>query len=237
MAICGKCGRVGSVAEIRACSLSGVPHNEGASVPKVKWADMKTSDIEDAKSTGGSLYEGELPTSGTYVWNSKTFKLNPSNSSGNQMVEVLWLLDGAASGHPEFDGAPWFDNFVMVKQNAWKPKQFCEAMKIPYGDFLDMVVDEEGNITKMGSLAVKNGVTLKANVKRKPNREGDLKLDFGQYFPLHKDDDEKPAKPGKKAKAGKATLAAEPEPEKPAGKAAKASGKKGKKAKDDEPPF
>lgn len=202
-------------------------------MPKVKWGEGITAEmIDEAPDSGGSRYEGDLPPAGVYAFDAQSM-VKMEASTGSDMVKVLWLVNGKASpgNKKEYDGAPWWDNIVVVKQNMWKIKQLVAALGISSADFLGMVVDKEGKVLKMGNLVVEKGVSLKASVKRSPNRDGDLQLDFGSYIPLKPASDD--AKPAKAAKSKKGNTAPEPEPEPEPAK----SGKKGKKAKDDKPPF
>jgi hypothetical protein len=225
MAVCGKCGRMGTVAEIRACAFDNKPHG-GQGMPKIKYGDGITAEmIDDAPETGGSRYEGDLPPAGTYPWVLQSITFGP-NSNGNDMHSMRWAIDGATGDKAQYNGAPWWDNIVVVKQNLWKVKQFCRAVGISTADFMAGVTDEAGNVLKFGSTKTE-GLRLKANVKRQLGNDGNLKLDFGQYFPIKEEDDAKPAGKGEK-KAKKAD--AEP---------AATDGKKAKKAKKDKeaPPF
>lgn len=203
-------------------------------MPKVKWGEGITADaIDDAPDTGGSTYEGDLPPAGVYVFDAQSM-VKKDAESGNPMLAIRWVVNGKASpgSKKEYDGAPWWDNLVVTKQTMWKVKQFCKALGITSADFMGMVVDEEGKVQKMGKLVFDKGIQLKANVKRSPNREGDLRLEFGSYLPKA-DAASDDAKPAKAAKSKKGNTAPEPEPEPEPAK----SGKKGKKAKDDKPPF
>ncbi len=201
-------------------------------MPKIKYGDgIDASMIDDAPETGGSRYEGELPPAGTYPWVLQSITFGP-NSNGNDMFSMRWAIDGATGDKAQYNGAPWWDNITVVKQNTWKVKQFTRAVGITSADFMNAVADESGAVLKFGSHKT-DGMRLKANVKRQLGNDGNLRLDFGQYFPAKDEDEAKPAAEGKK---GKKKDAPEPAAEPAASDGKKA--KKGKKAgKDDAPPF
>jgi len=231
MAICGKCRRRGTVQQIRDCALNGIPH-KGEKVPKVKWGNFKEDDVINAADTGGDMYEGELPPAGVYVFNAKIVQ-KVDASTGNPMLKILWLIDGKKSpgeNSKKYNGAPFWDNTVVVEQNMWKVKQLCAGLGITAKDFLSgMVVDEDGKVTKIGPLIVEKGIQIKAAVKRKPDKDGNLQLDFGRYLPIKSDEETDAEADSDKSAKGKAKGA-------PASKA-DSKAKKSKKDKGNEPPF
>jgi hypothetical protein len=248
VAICGNCGRRGSVAEIRACSFKGTPH-EGEKVPKVKWGKGLTADAIDNASDSGQVYEGKIPPAGVYTFEIRTMKYIAKNSNGNPMVSFMLLMDDPRKEMKEFAGCPLFSQIVVVEQNDWRIKEFTRSLGISARDFLDnCVTDENGAILKFGALKVAGaGLHVKVNAKREPTRDDPdtYRLDVKNFMPLRKaEDSEAEAKPkkGKKApepaeepsaaKKGKKGADKTPEPA-----ATKQGGKKGKKSQDEEPPF
>lgn len=222
MAVCGNCGRLGTVAEIRRCFFNNTPHGEGEGkyMPKVLWGDdISASAIDEApEAQGVSMYEGPLPPNGLYTFRLQKITAGKS-SNDNPMVAIRWAIE-ASGDKAQYNGAPWWDNLVVLKQNLWKVKAFCRAAGITAADFMKPVTDDEDNVLKFGNKKTE-GMTIRARVIQKPDRDGNMKLDFGAYFPP-KGEEEEPAadaKPGKAGKKGK---------DKKAGK---------KAAADDAPPF
>lgn len=225
MAVCGNCGRLGTVAEIRRCFFNNKPHGEGEGkyMPKVLWGDeISAQEIDDApESQGGSLYEGPLPPNGVYTFVIQKIQATKS-STDKPMVAIRWAIDGATGDKAVYNGAPWWDNIVVGKSTLWKVKSFTKATGITSADFMKAVTDDEDNILKFGTKKTE-GMKVRARVIQKPGNDGNMRLDFGAYFPPKGDEEATaeaeaaPATEGKKSKKDKA-------------------GKKGKKG-DDAPPF
>lgn len=222
---CG--GKHASVDEVKTCAV-----NKGDVMPKQIWSGLSSKMVDEAAdSVQYDDYEGDLPTAGAYGWDLKHMKVTTSKQD-NPMVEILWINDGERK--PEFKGAPWFDNVTMIESTTWKIKQLCLAIGCSSDDFINkMVVDDANKVTKIGKLTT-DAIHAKAKVKRAPNQDGNMKIEFAQYLPKKDSADDAPK--GKKAKdSGGAAAAAEAAPASDAKKSKK--GKKSKAADTDEPPF
>lgn len=219
-------------------------------MPKAKWADISTDDIESAESSGRQPYEGSLPKAGVYRFRLIQAKQEKSQG-GNDKLRTGWELDGSyKTEHEKYNGAPLWDHMPVMQSTAFRVKALCLALGVTSKDFYGATVtDEDGVVTKMGSRVFKDRDVfcyINVMVETDPDgqREDQLKLRGVGYLPK-KDDDEdtsgasdpepdtKPAA-GKKPKKG----AAAPEPEAKAGKTKKPKGKaKGNEDDDGEPPF
>jgi len=224
---CG--GKHASVDEVKMCAI-----DQGDVMPKQIWSGLSSKMVDEAPdSVTYDDYEGDLPTAGAYGWDLKHMKVKTSKQD-NPMVEVLWINDGER--RPEYKGAPWFDNITMIESTTWKIKQLCLAIGVSSDDFINkMVVDDEDKVTKIGKLTT-DKIHAKAKVKRAPNQDGNMRLEFAQYLPKKEGSAAEATEPkAKKSKgSGGAAAAAEAAPASDAKKS-----KKGKKSKaaDDEPPF
>jgi len=209
--ICGHCGKIHeSVERVRECA-----RKEGT-VPKVTWGAFSAEDIDNAPESTFVPYEGPLPPAGVYGWTVGRMTKTTSKAD-NPMLVIVWENDGAKD--KKFKGAPVWDRPVMTKQTMFRIRDLCAALGVTSNDFLNkMVADEDGNITKIGKLAVEK-IHVKAHVVRKPDNNNEMRLEIGKYIPL-----------------GQKSDAEEDEAEAKADAKASKKGKKGKKD-DAEPPF
>lgn len=211
-------------------------------MPKAKWADISTDDIEEAKSDGRQPYEGPMPKAGVYRFRLIQAKQEKSQS-GNDKLRTGWELDGSYKPeHAKYNGAPLWDHMPVMQSTAFRVKALCLALGVTSKDFYNnTVTDEDGVVTKMGQRVFKDrDVFCYINVtveKGDEEREDQLKLRGVGYLPKKDDEEEATAdaeETAPAAKSGKKSKATEPE-------AKPAKGKKGKKkgAEDDdtEPPF
>lgn len=203
-------------------------------MPKATWDDLDANDIDSAEASSFEAYAGELPKGGVYRFKLQTVKKGKSKEENDKLLWI-WKLDGSwKPAHKAYDGCPVFDHMPMTKSAAFRAKAAAAALGLTAAEFLKMVTDEDGRVTKIGNIVLEGKdiyVYLNVGVRRE---EGyDPSLTIKNYIP--KDDGEpgkaddadaedKPAK-GKKPKEGKET----------GGKAE--TGKKGKKGKKDEVPF
>jgi hypothetical protein len=228
---CYHCGETHlTVFEVKMCAI-----DQGDVMPKQIWSGLSSKMVDEAAdSVQYDDYEGDLPTAGAYGWDLKHMKVAKSKQD-NPMVEILWINDGERK--PEFKGAPWFDNVTMIESTTWKIKQLCLAIGCSSDDFINkMVVDDANKVTKIGKLTT-DSIHAKAKVKRAPNQDGNMKIEFAQYLPKKEGSTAEAAEPkAKKSKDdGGAAAAAEAAPASDAKKSKK--GKKSKAAATDEPPF
>jgi hypothetical protein len=188
------------------------------------------------------------------VYRFKLIQLKQETSQGgNPKMRSGWELDGSwKPEHGKFNGAPLWDHMPVMSQTAWRVKALCLALGVTARDFYGKtVVDEDGIVTKLGPLVVKDRaiyayINVRIERDEAGEREDQLKLNGGGYLPKRDSDetndgtnaDEDDAEPeAKPDKAKKAKKGAEPEPQ-PEPEAKKTTGKKGKaKKNDDEPPF
>lgn len=205
---------------------------------KAKWADLDIDDIESAEGNSGG-YTGEVPPAGLYRFEVAQMK-QATSGAGNDKVVVLLKLDGSwkPEKHSKFNGCPVFDHLPVTKSAAWRVKALCDALGVTASDFIrNVVVDEEGVITKIGPKVIQGKkVLVYANTRVEPAQgeyDESLRLKGAGYLPKADDAVEDSAEDvEEKPKAKKAKgESAEPKADK-----ASKKGKKGKKD-DDEPPF
>lgn len=198
-------------------------------MPKAKWGGNVTADAIDQAETGYQAYAGELPPRGVYRF--RVVKAEQGTSGGgNPKLKVFAILDGTwKKEHAKYDGCPLWDHMPVLDSTLFRVKAFCSGVGVTSKEFLTgMIVDEEGLVTKIGSLAFNNEkrpVMVYINVVQ--DSSGDtpqLKLNGGGYLP-------KPE--GEEADTSEA--ADEAKPSKKAGK--KKAGKSASVDDDSEPPF
>jgi hypothetical protein len=165
-------------------------------LPKATWGgDLTAADIDGAeRNTGFTPYAGPLPPAGVYRFAIKQMKKGESGS-GNPKLLTIAELDGSwKPEHKKYDGAPLFDHMPVMKQTAFRIAALTDALGISASEFLSkMVVDEDGKVTKLGSLGDPNGLLIYINVKRRPAENGyaeQLQLSGTGYIPAPESGDE-----------------------------------------------
>jgi hypothetical protein len=172
-------------------------------MPKATWGSggeaLTAADIDGAEQREGfAPYSGPIPPAGLYRFVLKFAKKGQS-STGNPKLQMLWELDGDwKPEHAKFEGAPLWDNMPVMKSTAWRVAAFCEAVGITSAEFLNkMVVDEDGKVTKLGSLGDPAGIMAYINVSKRPANAQyaeQLQLNGAGYLPAQ--DGEEAQEPG-----------------------------------------
>jgi hypothetical protein len=180
-------------------------------MPKATWSSLSTQDIDEAETREGS-YAGALPPRGVYRFKVRYMKQGQSNA-GNDKLVVFSTIDGTwKPDHKKYDGCPLWDHMPMTKESAFRAKALCAALGVSASDLMTKtVVDEDGNVTKIGSKVFKDkDVFLYVSVRVEKSDEYDDKLALaGPGYMAAPDEDEAEAdetpatKPGKGKKKGK----------------------------------
>lgn len=162
-------------------------------MPKVKWtSDISVEDIEEATSI--QQYVGKIPPGGIYRFALRQCKTGTSNADNPKLIN-LWILDGSwRPEHKKFDGCPLWDHLAVTKETAFRVKALCDALGVSYKDFMTkMLVDEEKNVTKIGTLKVQGEDLLVCiNVRRDEDPEYGERLVLGKggYSPVPEDEED-----------------------------------------------
>ena len=162
-------------------------------MPKATWGDFSSEDIDKAEQREGfTPYSGLLPRAGLYRFTAKFMKKGVS-STNNPKLQILWELDGSwKPEHKKFDGCPLWDNMPVVKSTAWRVRAFCEALGLSSKEFHSRIItDDDGKVTKLGSLGDPAGLQVYVNVSQRPASEGydaSLQLNGSGYLPIDDDD-------------------------------------------------
>lgn len=176
-------------------------------MPKAKWtddSDLTADEIDNAEDSGGA-YAGPCPPSGVYELVLKRMRKGTSKS-GNAKLEMIWEVtkDGGKKDQSKYAGAPLFDHMPVSAASAFRAKALCSGLGVSSKDFMNnMVVDEEGNVLKIGSLKIElSKTTVFANVKREndPDNGERIVTNGGSYLPKA---DGTEGKTAVKAKGGK----------------------------------
>jgi hypothetical protein len=148
-------------------------------VKKVKWS-VTGADLDNVEEDDFEPYDGPTPPKGVYQGRIKSAKVTES-SAGNNMIKVLIIVDGKASGKPKYDGAPIWDNVVDTPQTAFRVARFLSGIQGTKRDWAATTVDEEGNIIKMGRIKVV-GALVRFSTKLE-EYEGDHNAKIDRYLP------------------------------------------------------
>lgn len=159
-------------------------------MPKASWGSgdeaLTASDIDGAeRQEVQKRYSGELPRSGTYRFIIKSLKKGESNS-GNPKLVVFATLDGSwRKNHAQYDGCPIWDHLPIMPQTKERVANFLDAIGATGKDLMSgTVVDENGYVTKLGSVGDPAGIMVYINVKYQPAEgqyQASLKTDYSAY--------------------------------------------------------
>lgn len=158
-------------------------------MPKIKWGgDLTGNDIE----TADDGYKGKLPPAGLYRFKLR-FAQSTKSSNDNPMLTLLLVLDGSADKkHAQYNEAPLWHRIVVIKKTAGQVRAFCDALNVDYEDFLKKtVVDDNGYVTKIGKLEIKDQdllIWIKV-AHEKYEDEDRLKVARSGMLPYKDDDD------------------------------------------------
>lgn len=163
-------------------------------MPKAKWGDFSSEDIDNAQSNQFSPYKGPIPPAGLYRFTVKQMKQGMSQAN-NPKLQIVMELDGSwKPNHKVFDGAPLFDNMPVMKSTAFRVKAFCDAFGITSKQFnTGIITDEEGKVTKLSVAGDPNGLQVFVNVSRRAATETyaeSIVLNGTGYLPVDEDEDE-----------------------------------------------
>lgn len=163
-------------------------------MPKVKWGGDLTADaINEAENRGGGEYEGKIPPRGVYRFKLRFSRKDKAKESGNPKLVTLLVLDGSwKKDHKEFDGCPVWDHMPVSGKTAFRVRAYCDALNVTAEDFMGkMVIDDEGNVQKIGKLTVADkDLLVYATVKPDKNPEYGERLQLVGYLPFRDEDDE-----------------------------------------------
>jgi hypothetical protein len=148
-------------------------------VKKVRWA-VKSADLDNVEEDDFEPYDGPTPPKGVYQARIKSAKLTES-SNGNNMIKVLLIVDGKASGKPKYDGAPIWDNVVDTPQTAFRVKQFLKGIDATMKDWDRTTCDDEGGSLKIGRVRPE-GLLVRISTKLE-EYEGDHNAKIDRYLP------------------------------------------------------
>lgn len=163
-------------------------------MPKAKWGDFSSDDIDKAESNSFTPYAGDVPPAGLYRFTVKQMKQGESQAC-NPKLQVVMELDGSwKPNHKKFDGAPLFDNMPVMKSTAFRVKAFCEAFGITSKQFnTGIITDENGKVTKLSVAGDPNGLQVFVNVARRAanaDYPASIVLNGTGYLPVDEEADE-----------------------------------------------
>lgn len=175
-------------------------------MPKATWGEgdnpLTAEDIDGAeRPEARARYSGPLPLAGTYRWTLLGLKKEVS-SNGNSMVRVMAELDGSwKPNHKQYNGAVLFDRVTLTKANAPNVANFLDAIGATSADLMNnSIVDEDGNITKLGRVGDPAGIQVFITVKQSkvtpqyPNAR--LETGYAPYIMVEEGDDDAPVGAG-----------------------------------------
>lgn len=165
-------------------------------MPKATWGDFSSDDIDSAETREGfAPYAGAYPRSGLFRFTIKAMKQGESQK-GNPKMLIVAEIDGSwKPEHKKYDGCPLFDHMPVTKQTAFRVKAFCEAVGLPSKEFQNKIItDDDGKVTKLGSLGDPAGLQVYVNITQRPKTEEypdpQLSLVGTGYLPIDDEDED-----------------------------------------------
>jgi hypothetical protein len=164
-------------------------------MPKAKWGAgddaLTAADIDGAdRSETRKRYSGELPRGGTYRFIIQSIK-QAESKTGNPKALIFATLDGSwQPNHAQYDGCPLWDHMPVMKSTAERVANFMDALGGSGKDLFNAITDENGYITKLGSVGDPKDLMVYINVK-KDKQDGydeSLKVDYNGYIAVDDDD-------------------------------------------------
>lgn len=153
---------------------------------KVKWG-VTGREVDQVEDESFEPYDGPTPPRGVYVGKIKTIK-KAESSNGNDMVRLLIIIDGKASGKPKYDGAPIFDNVPVTEQTMFRVKQLMLGLGGSGKNFDATVIDDDDNIVKFGTIRPKDMLIRFATKTELYGDETNAKV--ARYLPPKEDEPE-----------------------------------------------
>ena len=149
---------------------------------KVTWGVSGAEVDETERGDDFESYDGPVPPAGIYRLVVKTAEYTKfsTNSKG---IKFLWLIDDNRPDKKRYNGAPVWDNLVVLESTAFKIAQFCDAIGAEGKDWDATQVDKDNNVTKIGRIKI-DGLHVKARLKRGKNNEGEPRPEIGRYLAL-----------------------------------------------------
>lgn len=167
-------------------------------MPKATWGAgdnaLTADDIDGAeRQETRKRYSGELPRGGTYRFTIQSIKKGESKN-GNDMLTITSILDGSwLPNHSQYDGCPIWDRLPVMKSTAGRVANFLDAIGAEGKDLATgMIVDENGYVTKLGSVGDPAGLLVYINAKyvagskEFPNPK--IEVAYNGYLPVDEED-------------------------------------------------
>lgn len=158
-------------------------------MPKVvKWGT--TADEIDEVEVGESEfepYEGPLPPKNTILTCDVKYAKLAKFASGSKGLKVLLVANDPEDGpKSKYDGLPIWDNLVDVQQNAWKTRQWMDAIGGTGADWVKTTVEDPGGegakVLKFGAIRTE-GLQVRVQTSIGHNQNDEPRAEVGRYLP------------------------------------------------------
>jgi hypothetical protein len=154
-------------------------------MPKlVKWGtDADTIDeVEVKDSEDFEPYDGPMPPKGMILRCDVKRVTHEKFSTGNYGIKVLAVVNDPAKS--KYDGLAYWDNITDTPANAWKIRQWMDAIGGVGKDWMKTAIEEVdglNQVVKFGKIRVEG---LAIRVQHKTGRyEDQPKAEIGRYMP------------------------------------------------------
>jgi hypothetical protein len=138
-------------------------------------------------------YDGPIPPNNTILLcDVKSIKSEKSKEKANPMLTVMLVVNETDKAKKKYNGLPLWERITVVPQNAWKIRQWLDAIGATGRDWDKTLVDDDDMVIKFGSIKVA-GLQVEITTKKGTNQDGDPRAEVGNFLPLEDEDDEEDA--------------------------------------------
>lgn len=160
---------------------------------KVKWGSGAASaeDIDNVdRSKNFTPYEGPTPPAGVYRFWLKRLKKAESKAGNPKLTLHLELVP-----RKDIPEQKPYKGFFLVDDVpvgvAFRVAAFCDAIGVTGKEFVQQtVVDEDGNIKKIGKWTNDGKVVLVVAIRNGQDQNGNTRMEVSSYIPLVTEDSE-----------------------------------------------
>lgn len=149
-------------------------------MPKVKWG-VSGSEVDEVEpGEDFEQYDGPIPPRGIYRVSVKRIEY-VKFSTNSKGLKLLLIIDENRKEKKIYNGCPLWENIVDTEANAWKIRQWLDAIGATGKDWDGTVIDNENMVTKFGRIAV-DGLMLRVGTKTGTNQDGDKRAEVARFL-------------------------------------------------------
>lgn len=161
-------------------------------MPKARWG-IESSDVDDYDRSNQYMpYDGPIPPDAVYEWQIKVLKRVAGTATKNPQLRVgLELAPREDRDEEQYNGYFRMDFIPINDKTTFRYVPFLDAIGVTGREFTNgTVMDEEGNIKKIGKWRNTGEEYIRAQLKTGEDQNGAPTKQIGVYMPLPDEDEE-----------------------------------------------